>query len=69
LNSRSEELSMEISIGKTKIMTFIRNEPIRSKICINRRLLEQGKTFNYLGCNICYEGEKDLKAKIINFVR
>jgi hypothetical protein len=61
LNNRAEELPMEISTGKTKIMAFKGKEPVKSKICINNSTLEQVNIFNYLGCNISYEGEKDLK--------
>jgi hypothetical protein len=44
-------------------------EPIRSKTCINNKTLKQQNTFNYLGYNISYEGEKDLNIKAANFVK
>jgi hypothetical protein len=44
-------------------------DPIRSKICINNKTLKQLNTFNYLGYNIFYEGEKDLNIKAANFVK
>jgi hypothetical protein len=44
-------------------------EPIRSKICINNKILKQQNTFNYLGYNISHEGEKDLNIKAANFVK
>jgi hypothetical protein len=44
-------------------------ETIRSKICINNKILKQQNTFNYLGYNISYEGEKDLNIKPANFVK
>jgi hypothetical protein len=44
-------------------------EPVRSKICINNKTLKQQNTFNYLGYNISYEGEKDLNIKPANFVK
>jgi hypothetical protein len=31
--------------------------------------LKQQNTFNYLGCNISYEAEKDLNIKAANFVK
>jgi hypothetical protein len=43
--------------------------PSRSKICINNKTLKQQNTFNYLGYNISYEGEKDLNIKAANFVK
>jgi hypothetical protein len=49
-------------------MAFRGMEPIRSKIYINKTLKEQN-TFNYLGYNISYEGEKGLNIKAANFVK
>jgi hypothetical protein len=60
---------MSISIEKTKIMTFSGKDPFRSKICINNKTLEQVNTFNYLACNLSYEGEKDMPSKISKFVK
>jgi hypothetical protein len=54
---------------KTRVMAFRGMEPIRSKICINNKTLKQQNTFNYLGYNIFYEGEKDLNMKAANFVK
>jgi hypothetical protein len=44
-------------------------EPIRRKICINNKTLKQQNIFNYLGYNICYEGEKDFNIKAANFIK
>jgi hypothetical protein len=41
----------------------------RSKICINNETLKQINTFNCLGYNISYEGEKDFNIKAANFVK
>jgi hypothetical protein len=60
---------MDINAEKTKVMTFRGMEPIRSKICINNKTLKQQNTFNYVGYNISYEGEKDLNIKAANFVK
>jgi hypothetical protein len=32
-------------------------------------MLEQVSTFNYLGCTLSYEGEKDMPSKISKFVK
>jgi hypothetical protein len=69
LNTITSEVSMEINAEKTRVMAFRRMEPIRSKICINNKILKQQNTFNYLGYNIPYEGEKDLNIKAANFVK
>jgi hypothetical protein len=50
-------------------MAFSGKEPVRSKICINDKTLEQVNTFNYLGCILSYEGEKDMPSKISKFVK
>jgi hypothetical protein len=60
---------MSISIKKTKIMVFSGKDPVRSKICINNKTLEQVNTFNYLGYILSYEGEKDMPSKISQFIR
>jgi hypothetical protein len=63
------DFDMSISIGKTKIMAFSGKDPVRSKICINNKTLEQVNIFNYLGCTLSYEGEKDMPSKISKFVQ
>jgi hypothetical protein len=50
-------------------MAFRGMEPIRSKICINNKILKQQNTFNYLGYKISYEGEKYLNIKAANFIK
>jgi hypothetical protein len=60
---------MSISTEKTKIMAFLGKDPVRSKICINNKTLEQMNILNYLGCTLSYEGEKDMPSKISKFVK
>jgi transposase len=50
-------------------MAFRGMEPIRSKIRIKNKTLKQQNTFNYLGYNISYEGEKDLNIKAANLIK
>jgi hypothetical protein len=69
LNKIASEFSMEINVEKTRVTAFRGMEPIRSKICINNKTLKQQHTFNYLGYNISYEGEKYLNIKGANFVK
>jgi hypothetical protein len=54
---------------KTKIMAFSGEDPVRNRICINNKTLEQINTFNYLGCILSYEGEKDMPSKISKFIK
>jgi hypothetical protein len=69
LNKIASEFSVEINVEKTRVMAFRGMEPIRSKICINNKTLKQQNTFNYMGYNISYEGEKHLNIKAANFVK
>jgi hypothetical protein len=48
LNNTAEEFSMEVNTAKTKIKAFTGKEPMRSKICVSNRILEQVKILNYL---------------------
>jgi hypothetical protein len=50
-------------------MAFGEKEPVRSKICLNGKILEQVITFNYLGCALSNKGEKDMEVKISKFVK
>jgi hypothetical protein len=50
-------------------MAFSGKDPVRSKLCINNKTVEQINTFNYLGCILSYEGEKDTPSKITKFVK
>lgn len=68
-NQMAESFNMEISTDKSKVMAFLGKEPVRSKICINNKIIEQVKNFSYLGYQISYEEEKDLNEKIIKFNR
>ncbi|KAJ4448800.1 hypothetical protein ANN_00191, partial [Periplaneta americana] len=68
-NQMAESFNMEISTDKSKVMAFLGKEPVRSKICISNKIIEQVKNFSYLGYQISYEEEKDLNEKIIKFNR
>jgi hypothetical protein len=54
LQKTISDFDMSISTEKTKIMAFLGKDPVRSKICINNKTLEQVNTFNYLGCSLSY---------------
>jgi hypothetical protein len=69
LQKTVSDFDMSISIKKAKIMAFSGKDPVRSKICINNKMLEQINTFNYLGCTLSYEGEKDMPSKLSKFVK
>jgi hypothetical protein len=52
LEKTVSDFDMSVSIEKTKIMAFSGKDPVRSKICINNKTLEQVNTFIYLGCTL-----------------
>ena len=43
--------------------------PVRTKIVIDDKIIEQIKLFNYLGNVISYEGELDIDNKVNNFLK
>ena len=48
-------------------MSFKGRGPVRTKIVIDNKIIEQVKLFNYLGNVISYEGELDTDNKVNNF--
>ncbi|KAJ4434293.1 hypothetical protein ANN_22845 [Periplaneta americana] len=54
---------------KSKVMAFFGQDPDRSKIIHNNQCLEQVQNFNYLGCEISYQNEKDVNKKITKFTQ
>lgn len=62
-----EKYNLKISTNKTKIMAFCGNEPIRSKIVLNEKPIEQVNCFKFLGCSVSYMGEVDIQQKIEKF--
>lgn len=50
-------------------MNFRGTQEITNTICIIDNTLEQINTFNYLGYNGFFEGEKDLNVKNANVVK
>jgi hypothetical protein len=68
LNKLINKYWMKISTEKTKTVAFCGPEPIRSKIVIDNKII-QVNVFNYLGCSLSYEGEKDIDVKISKFLK
>jgi hypothetical protein len=50
-------------------MAFKGRDPIRSKIVIENKILEQVNSFNYVGNLISYENEVDIDNKLNNYLR
>jgi hypothetical protein len=59
----SKDYNLKIFTDKTKIMTFKRKCLFLSKIEIDGSILEQVKTFNYVGCELSLDGETDFDKK------
>lgn len=54
-NRQAEKLNMQISTNKTKCMT-ITKEPLRCKLVIKNKTIDQIMSFEYLGCKITSSG-------------
>jgi len=50
-------------------MAFKGQDPVKTKIVIDNKIIEQVKFFNYLGNMISYEGELDIDNKLNNFLK
>ena len=69
LNQIITEYGLTISVQKTKSMAFKGWDPVRTKIVIDNKIIEQVNSFNYLG-NIFYEKELDIdKKKLHNYLK
>jgi hypothetical protein len=55
------EYGLTISVQKTKSMAFKGRDPVRTKIVIDNKIIEQVKSFNYLENMISYERELDIE--------
>jgi hypothetical protein len=51
-------------------MEFCGKRPVRSKLILDNQLVEQVSKFNYLGCQLSYQGEPDVSHKLekLNFM-
>jgi hypothetical protein len=50
-------------------MVFKGRDPLRTKIVIDNKIIEQVNSFNYLGNLIYYEKELDIDNKLHNYLR
>jgi hypothetical protein len=55
---------MRISIDKTKVLALRGKDPIRIKIAITERILDQVLNFNYFGYNTGLDREMDSNVKL-----
>jgi hypothetical protein len=52
LNKTRLNYNLEISINKSKVVAFKGKYTVRSKIMINKKIIEQVRNCNYLGCDV-----------------
>jgi hypothetical protein len=62
--SDMQSYNFRISTIKTKVMAFVGKNTVRSKIVINEKIPEQVAHFKYLGCNVIYKYDNDIKEKL-----
>jgi hypothetical protein len=60
LNRIIIEYGLTISTDKRRVMEFKERDPIRSKIVINNKIIEQVNKFNYLEYLVSYEQKKKI---------
>jgi hypothetical protein len=52
LSQTVRKYNLNISSKRTKVMAFATAEPVRAKIILNEKVMEQDGTFRYLGCKM-----------------
>lgn len=67
LDRIASSFNMKISSNKTKAMAFIGSQPVRVKLVIENRIIEQINTFTYLGCSITYGKKCEIQEKLNKF--
>lgn len=67
LNNIAAEYNLEISPIKTKVMAYQGKEPLRAKIVLKDRIIEQVMNFNYLGVYVGCNRHKDINIKLQAF--
>jgi hypothetical protein len=58
---------MRISTDKTEVLAVRGKDPIRIKIVINERIIDQVLNFNYLGYNMGLDRKMDINVKLQRF--
>ncbi|PSN39989.1 hypothetical protein C0J52_25074 [Blattella germanica] len=67
LSKICKKYNLQISPEKTKVMEFQGTRPIRSKIVLENKVIQQLKHFSYLGCDISYDYDEDINNKVAKF--
>jgi hypothetical protein len=73
LNNLGDQLITEyrltITVQKTKSMAFRGRDPVRTKIVIDNKIIEQVNSFNYLGNIIFYKKELDIYSNYTTLLK
>jgi hypothetical protein len=56
---------IKISTSKVKTVAFKGRDTVRSTLIISNNIIKQTNIFNYLGCSISYQNEKDITVKLL----
>lgn len=67
LNNICKRYNFQISKTKTKIMAWQGKHPIRAKIMIDNQPVQQVTSFTYLGCEISFNDDDEVKKKLHRF--
>ena len=63
----SSNYNMQIYVQKTKIMVFVAKYPLRTKIVLDNKCIEQVSHFCYFGCDVTYDVDYDVDHKSDKF--
>lgn len=67
LNTICKSYNLRLSRTKTKVMAWQGKYPIRAKIVIDNQPVEQVSNFKYLGCEISFNDNDEVKKKLHRF--
>jgi hypothetical protein len=60
---------MDASPGESEMMAFLGQDPVRCKVIVENKCLQQVKNFKYFGCEIWYKNKKGIQQKLAAFAQ
>jgi hypothetical protein len=67
-SSTIRKYNLNITSKKIKVIALAGVEPIRAKITVDGKIIEQVITFRYLGCKVSYRNNKDVRGNFIGSI-
>jgi len=67
LQNVAKNFGMEMPPGKSEMMAFLGQDPLRYKSMVDNKCLQHVKNFEYLSCEVSYENEKDIQQNLAKF--